>query len=338
MGKENKCYPVIPPECPVSPLANYVLSSQIVANNAPADGASFNGVRFTLSSPVNFQVANQQLEFFVSGSAALIIPTPYTNNNGVLDVAATNTEPETVQLFASLSADPTVSANSLLTFIPTGPQPTYELTSRRIVNDAYANGTSINQVEFYLTYGGASVSGQLRLYFNGSFTELVTTAPNGLYIASFSSTEPGSFVVRAEVESNRSVFASETVTFIPVASYPIYLGSLLVVIPLNFYMGIESLISPFEFIAGHTYRIENIATGWSTINYCSNYAFEQSNQACSASRIPDFIMLLQTGINQVHVRASNSGQGVDLRATVRYYWNRPTVTQFVVQVYDDGPD
>ncbi len=281
MEKNNKCFPVTSPECPLSPLANYVISSQIIANNAPADGASLNGVRFALSSPVNFPVANQLLEFSVNGSATLIIPSPYTNNSGVLDVVARNFEPETVQLFASLAADPTVSANSLLTFIPTGPTPTYQLSSRIIVDDAYANGSSRNEVEFYLAYGGVGISGQLRLYFNGSFTELVTTAPNGLYIASFSSTEPGFFSVTAEVENDRAVFASETVTFTPVASYPAYLGSLLVVIPLNFYMGIESLISPFEFIAGHTYRIENIGQGWTSISYCNNYAFEQSNQACS---------------------------------------------------------
>ncbi|WP_413726252.1 hypothetical protein [Sodalis sp. RH16] len=76
MEKNNACYPLTPPECPVSPLANYVLSSQILANNAPADGLSLNGVRFTLSSPVNLPVANQMLEFTVSGSATLIIPTP----------------------------------------------------------------------------------------------------------------------------------------------------------------------------------------------------------------------------------------------------------------------
>ncbi|XBS69665.1 hypothetical protein ABK905_25700 [Acerihabitans sp. KWT182] len=337
MEKNKECYPITPPECPVSPLANYVLSSQILANNAPADGASLNGVRFTLSSPVNLPVANQALEFSITGSAILVPSTPYTNNNGIVDVVARNFVPETVQLFGNLVADETVSANSLLTFIPTGPVPTYELTSRIIVNDAPANGSSRNEVEFYLSYGGAGVAGQLRLYFNGTFTELVTTAPNGFYTASFGSAEPGPFSVTAEVENDRSVSASETVTFTPVAAYPIYLGSLLVVIPLNFHMGIESLISPFEFIAGHTYRVENIGTGWSTINYCTTYAFQQSSQSCSASRLPDFTQL-QTGSNQVHVRALNSGQGVDLRARLRYYWNLTSIRQFVVQVYDDGPD
>ncbi|XBS69668.1 hypothetical protein ABK905_25715 [Acerihabitans sp. KWT182] len=206
--EENKaCYPSISPGCPVSPLANYVLTSQILANNAPADGASLNGVRFTLSSPVNLPVANQELEFFASGSANLIYPTPYTNTSGVLDVAVRSLEPETIQLFGSLASDPTVSANSLLTFTP---PVGYQITSEILVNNAVADGISSNQVRFHLTYGGIGVAAQLRLDITGRLTQLVSTDNNGYYTASFSSTTEGNFTVTAELYTDTRIFATET--------------------------------------------------------------------------------------------------------------------------------
>ncbi|XBS69667.1 hypothetical protein ABK905_25710 [Acerihabitans sp. KWT182] len=338
MEKNKQYYPITPPECAVSPLANYVLSSQILANNAPADGVSLNGVRFILSSPVNLPVANQALEFSVTGSAFLYFSSPYTNNNGIVDVVARNFEPETVQLFANLVADETVSANSLLTFIPTGPVPTYELTSRIIVNDAPANGSSRNEVEFYLSYGGTGVSGQLRLYFNGAFTELVTTAPTGFYTASFGSTEPGTFTVTAEVENDRTVFASETVSFSPVIIYPIRLGSNVITFPragASTLAGIQRFMAGFNVIEGHVYSFEISPANVFNYSVCpEGSVFDNGSQSCLLGVSSDYLHL---GNGMSPVRALTSGQGSSLRSRYAVYPALAQYLTFNIVVYDNGP-
>ena len=338
MENNKECYPLTSPGCPVSPLANYVLTAQILANNAPADGVSLNGVRFTLSSPASLPVAHQELEFSVTGSAALVIPTSYTNNNGVVDVVARNTQPEKVQLFANLAADPTVSANSLLEFTPTGPVPIYELTSRIIVNDAPANGSSGNEVEFYLSYGGVGVSAQLRLYFNGALSEVVTTAPTGFYIASFSSAESGSFTVIAEVENDRAVFTSQTVTFTPVIVYPIRLGSNMITFQqagAGTLAGIQRFMAGFNVIEGHIYSFTISPANAFNYSTCSEGSvFDNGSQSCLTGVSNDYEHL---GSGMSPVRALTSGQGSYLRSR-RAVW--PALAQyltFTITVYDNGP-
>ena len=334
MEKNNACYPLTPPECPVSPLANYVLTAQIIANNAPADGVSINAVRFTLSSPASLPVAHQELEFSITGSAALVIPTSYTNNNGVVDVVARNTQPETVQLFASLAADETVSANSLLKFTPLAG---YQITSEILVNHAGADGISTNQVRFHLTYGGVGVAAQLRLNITGRLTQLVSTDGNGYYTASFSSTTDGNFTVTAELYTDSMILASETVSFTPATTYPRYLGSarVLVATPLYSYaIGIPAFLGSFNIIAGHKYRIEDIPPSLGNTGDCSlGYVLNYADQFCDRTLQNDFLHTAEP--NMTPVFALRSGLGKNLNST-RYFSINYGV-DFVVRVYDDGP-
>ncbi len=331
--EKNNCYPVTSPECPVSPLANYVLSSQIIANNAPADGASINGVRFILSSPVNFPVANQLLEFSVNGSATLIIPSPYTNNSGVLDVAARSFEPGLAQLFANLAADETVSANSLLTFTSIT---VYELTSEILVNNAEADGSSANQVRFYLTYNGVGVSGQLTVSgLPGNANRNVTTASDGFYIDSFTSSSPGSFSISAVLDSDPTVSTSQTITFATIM-YPRYVGSNTITrIGTRLNLGIEVFLESISIIAGHIYSINDIPTDIGLFQTCgTDYIFETNTNSCIAFRTIDFRLLAENSITPV--LALNSGLGQNLHSPGYIYTNTGAYT-FTVRVYDLGP-
>ncbi|WP_213991346.1 hypothetical protein [Sodalis sp. dw_96] len=340
MVNENSCFPGNAPDNPAPPLSsNYELSARIVADNSPANGSDLNGVIFTLYSPVNLPVANQELEFYVTGSATLLIPTPYTNNSGVLTAAASNIEPETVQLFASLAADPSVSANSILTFIPIGPLPTYELTSEILTDNAEANSSSNNEVRFYLTYGGAGVSGQLRLFITGQPTSLVTTGPDGFYTASFSSSTPGSFTVRAEVENDRAVFSAQTVTFIPGIIYPIRLGTNVITFPQagsGMRAGMERLMSGFNIIEGHVYYFEGFPAN--VVNYTDcpeGSVFDNDSQSCLLNTSSDY--LFSDSVFASPFRALRSGQGSNLRSRYAFWPALAQYLTFNITVYDNGP-
>ncbi|XBS69666.1 hypothetical protein ABK905_25705 [Acerihabitans sp. KWT182] len=336
MEKNNSCFPVTSVACPVLPLANYELNARILADNAPANGASLNGVHYILTSPVNLPVANRRLEFSVNGSANLIIPTYYTNNSGALDVALTNTVPETVQLNANLADDTSVSTASLLTFTPVGPIPTYELTSRVVQNDAAADGISQNAVEFYLTYGGSGVSGTIIV------TDLPTHPPtprttgsNGFYTAYITSSNPGSFIASAYLQGDPSVSTSQTITFAPVVTYPVFLGSNRVSVPLGVYfLGIESFFGPLVIKAGHRYSIRGIPTSNLIFNRCPyGYTFEEADQVCGMDVILDFTLLTNS---LTPVIALSSGVGENLHSE-GYYFNDFTAQVFTVDVYDEGP-
>ncbi|WP_213991345.1 hypothetical protein [Sodalis sp. dw_96] len=240
MENKNSCFPENPPNCPITPLANYTLDARVVANYAPADGASLNGVHYTLSSPVNLPVANQRLDFSVNGSPDLIIPTYYTNNSGVLDVGLTNETPESVQLSASLAADPTINAISDLSFTPV---------------------------------------------------------------------------------------------------YPVFLGSVQVTVPAGAYsFGLQEMLRPFNIIAGHRYRIEDIPSANFGFGFCpENFVHDQTSQTCNSAFPNDYDHLSTTSITPV--RALRSGLGGDLHSR-GYYYNltTPYAQIFTVQVYDDGPD
>ncbi|TCL05241.1 Ig-like domain-containing protein [Sodalis ligni] len=339
MEKNTICHPITSPECPVSPLANYELNARIVANNAPADGASFNGVHYTLSSPVDLPVANQQLEISTTGSATLIVPTYYTNNSGVLDVALLNTVPETVELYAYLAADTSVNTHSFLTFIPVGPAPTYELISTVLIDNARADGNSQNAVMFYLTYGGTGVSGTILIsdFIPSNPPVSRTTGTDGRYTAYFTSSNPGSFNVSAQLRSDPSVSTSETITFTPVVTYPVFLGSNRVPTPreTNF-LGVEPFFGPLVITAGHRYSIRGIPTSGLFFGECPNsYVFNDSSQQCRLDITSDFTLLAVDSLTPI--RALNSGVGRELHSP-GYYFNGYSAQEFTVDVYDLGPE
>ncbi len=338
MVNENSCFPGNAPDNPPPPLSsNYELSARIVVDNSPANGSDLNGVIFTLYSPVNLPVANQELEFYVTGSATLLIPTPYTNNSGVLTAAASNIEPETVQLFASLAADPSVSANSRLTFIPTVPLAAYELTSEILTDNAEANSRSNNEVRFYLTYGGAGVATQLRLDITGRLTQLVFTDNNGYYTASFSSTTDGNFTVTAELYTDSRILASETVSFTPASPYPRYLGSNRISVAAPFFrynIALPAFLNSFNIIAGHKYRIEDIPPSLGNTGDCGlGYVLNYTEQYCDRTLQNDFLHTAEP--NMTPVIALHSGLGQNLHSS-RYFSINHGV-DFVVRVFDDGP-
>ncbi len=323
------------PEYSVPPrLLDYILNAQIVDNYSLADGVDLNGVHYTLSSPSNLPVANQRLRFSVDGSAEPIVPTDLTNLSGTLDVALRSRMDGQVRLTAYLDADSSVYAESLLTFLPVI-TPTYELTAETLVDNADADGINTNQVQFYLTYGGVGVAAQLRLLITGRLTELVATNSNGYYLASFSSMTDGNFTVRAELYADREVFASKTVYFTPVITYPKYLGSNTVTTPAGtYFIGLQAFLNSFSITAGHNYRIVGIPSNLGFTDDCgSGSVFNYPDQTCDPGLPNDFQHTVALNITPVHALTSGLGQNLH---SPRYIYSG-AIHSFTVQVYDDGP-
>ncbi|WP_413726251.1 hypothetical protein [Sodalis sp. RH16] len=245
-------------------------------------------------------------------------------------MVAINYEPETIQLFASLAADTSVSANSLLSFIPVS-LPTYEISSRIVVNNAYADDRSTNVVEFYLTYAGLAYSGQLILFVTGQLTTLVTTGLDGLYTAYVASSSPGEVNVRAEVVNNRVVFAASIVTFIPRG---IYLGSNVIPIPaVPMGLGLQDFMSSLDIIQGHVYRIVGIPSAGLYLGACpEGYVYDRNTTNCRFA-LSDYTHLSTDSISPV--LALRSGLGQDLRSAK--YYQVVTARTITVQIFDEGP-
>lgn len=222
---------------------------------------------------------------------------------------------------------------------PVSPLANYELNARIVANNAPADGTSQNVVVFYLTYGGIGVSGTILISDHIPTHPPVsrTTGTDGLYTAYFTSSNPGSFNVSAQLRSDPSVSTSETITFTPVVTYPVFLGPNRVSTPPEtYFLGLESFFGPLVITAGHRYSIRGIPTSGLTFSECPNsYVLNESSQQCRLDITRDFTLLAVDSLTPI--RALNSGVGRELHSP-GYYFNGYGAQEFTVDVYDLGPE
>lgn len=200
-----------------SPAAQYYLSSQVISNNALADGESENRVRFILTNAVTGNpVANEWLQLYHTGSAIMAIQ-GRTNSYGYLDIDITNYVAESVTVTALLDKDTTVQAVATVVFQE--PMPTYIFDAVIIRNNARPDGYDYNIIRYsvrdsrtlmlvpYVEFEFVFLNTPYPIYYN-------TTGASGVVDINIQSLNGAlSYTIKASLLRDRNISQTRTVNF-----------------------------------------------------------------------------------------------------------------------------
>lgn len=170
------------------------LTSEVIVNNAPADGTSTNIIRYTLRDSVTRNIlANQNIYLKTQMGTAVHEGMVVTNANGV--ATATFTDTQAGNSFIVATTDFNLSTNDFIAFTNVAPTEK-ELRATVTVNNAAANGTDRNAVTFkvvdkatgagvpsidlnFSTTGGAISSASGVTNSAGEYTLYITSSTSG---------------------------------------------------------------------------------------------------------------------------------------------------------------
>jgi len=187
----------------------------IIANNAIADGTSQNTIRAHIVDASGNPIANQDVTFYVGGSASGLVIQTDASGNAILDLSSYTVGPVTVTAKVN-GANITFGSPAIVFFVVGPPSVTAPTTMLIVVtSNATADGTSTNTVEAHITdASGNPVANQTVTFTIASGTasfvgsSMVVTNANGDAVINLTSLVAGSVNVTATVGGNAIINGS----------------------------------------------------------------------------------------------------------------------------------
>ncbi|WP_413741794.1 Ig-like domain-containing protein [Sodalis sp. RH15] len=318
-------------------VSGYVLNSQVIQNDANADGSDRNQIIYILSSMTGQQVSGQFITFahYDSGGVGLSDPFVQTDTAGISSLFVTSSISERVLIVATLITDNTVTNSQVLNFVEA--PISYSLSATPQVNNQPANGQATNLVVAKLVNSAtqAGIGGRvLQVYVGGAATypNTVTTNPFGEASIYISTINPGSMNVIISLQSDYNVQTNVDINFVP--SYPITFPSYEVWV--GEYVPVSTLFGPIYFQQGHVYQV-SLSRTYNYIWDCGvNYAhiYSGAGTVCASGRPTDFLFL---GDGFSYLKPLKTGSGADFYSRYAPYYNAANSGYTFVTVVDHGP-